>query len=177
MELQMKAGRQTLDEIKYSLTHKKNFIYETTGSGHFSRKLINRAKKEYGYKVFSIHPYVYKPELSVARIHHRVQMGGHNVPKDTVFYRYQNSLNDLPDILSLVDCGIVLDNSYALPYRPIFMVCNNILVNFAECPDYLKNAHDIIAQQYKEKLMQDIKFSNHLIKMRDVINILCQQTH
>ena len=49
--LQQEAGIQTVGEINYSLEHGQNFIYETTGSGHFPQRLLKRAKNEYGYKI------------------------------------------------------------------------------------------------------------------------------
>lgn len=157
--LQQEAGIQTVSEINYSLEHGKNFIYETTGSGHFPQRLLKRAKNEYGYKIYSIHPYVYRPELSVARVQRRVQMGGHDVPADTIIRRYQNSLNNLPTILSLVDFGIVLDNSYNVPYRPIFMVYDGCVVNISKCPEYLKSAHDETTKQFNEKSIQAVELN------------------
>ena len=170
--LQQEAGIQTVSEINYSLEHGQNFIYETTGSGHFPQRLLKRAKNEYGYKIYSIHPYVYRPELSVARVQRRVQMGGHGVPAETIIRRYQNSLNNLPTILSLVDFGIVLDNSYNVPYRPIFMVYDGYVVNFSKCPEYLQNIHDDITKQFNEKSIQDVELN---VLQSVIINTLQNQ--
>lgn len=154
--LQIDAGKIVLKKIKAAFESGKNFIFETTGSANKIIKMINEAKHLYGYNVCSFHPYVLRPELSIARVQQRVANGGHNVPKDKILYRYTKSLQNLPTVLSNVDIGVVMDNSGKKPYRPIFTVVDGYITNFAPCPEYLQPVHMQITKKMKEKSVKDL---------------------
>lgn len=154
--LQIDAEKAVLRKIKSSLEAGKDFILETTGGAHKILALVNEAKTIYGYNVCSFHPYVLRPELSVARVQKRVANGGHDVPKDKILMRYDRSLKNLPQILSNVDVGIVMDNSGNKPYIPIFAQVKGNIVDFAQCPEYLQPAYTQMIEKMPKKSAKDV---------------------
>ncbi len=59
--------------------------------------------------------------MSVARVNQRVSLGGHNVPVDDIFRRYERSVTNLPKAMAVADRVWVFDNSYnrrRLLFRP-----------------------------------------------------------
>ena len=121
-----------------------------------AKKMARTARQNKGYRIYSFHPYVLRPELSVARVHHRVENGGHDVPIDTILYRYDKSLKALPSLLHEVDIGIVMDNSGRKPYMPIFAKCDGYITDFVQCPEYLQPAHQEMIEQYPQKSIQEL---------------------
>lgn len=154
--LQIDAGKIVLRKIKSAFESRKNIMIETTGSSTHIIKTANQAKFLYGYNICSFHPYVLHPELSVARVLHRVANGGHDVPKDKILYRYTKSLQNLPKLLLNVDIGVVMDNSSKKPYMPIFTVVNGYITDFTPCPEYLQSVHEQISEKYEKKSIKDL---------------------
>ncbi len=154
--LQIDAEKVVAKKIKSSLESGKSFILETTGGAHRILTLVKEARQLYGYNVCSFHPYVLRPELSVARVQKRVANGGHDVPKDKILMRYDRSLKNLPQILSDVDIGIVMDNSGNKPYIPIFAQVKGNIVDFAQCPEYLQPAYSQMVEKMPKKSVKDI---------------------
>ena len=140
-ELDIDSGKICSKKIDKILQSGKNLIYETTGTGNKAKRVI-KAAKNLGYSVYSFHPYLLRPELSIARVQHRVETGGHDVPKDLILSRYDGSLRNLATLLSMVDIGIVMDNSGRKPYTPIFAQCNGYFTDFSQCPEYLQKSRD-----------------------------------
>ena len=156
LRMQRKASEIVLSKINNAFENNKNIIFETTGSGHMAVKLSMRAKKIYKYNVFSFHPYVLRPELSIARVHKRVANGGHDVPVEVILQRYDNSLKTLPDVLNLVDVGIVMDNSGKKPYIPVFAKVKNSFISFGTCPEYLQTACQAIKEKNQNKTINEV---------------------
>jgi predicted ABC-type ATPase len=51
------------------------------------------------------------PELAVERVARRVSEGGHNIPKDVIYRRYEKGLKKLFDIfIPIVDSWMIVDN-------------------------------------------------------------------
>ncbi|MFW9621073.1 MAG: hypothetical protein ACMV16_02800, partial [Macromonas sp.] len=50
-------------------------------------------------------------DINVARVEHRVAMGGHPVPEDKIRSRYQRSLGLLFDAVTCTDRAYIFDNS------------------------------------------------------------------
>lgn len=51
------------------------------------------------------------PAINVARVRQRVLLGGHPVPEDKIVARYHKAMAVLPEVLKLVDAGLLFDNS------------------------------------------------------------------
>ena len=144
--------------INSSFKQKQNIIFETTGAGI---ERINKQAKSNDYNIFGSHICVLHPEISVSRVQQRVQKGGHDVPIDIIFQRYQEYLAILPRVLPTEDIAIVIDNSGKKPFMPIFCTANGHITNITTCPEYLREIHENIQSSLPEK---SIKKLLHLSK-------------
>lgn len=107
----IEAGRLMLKRIDELLAAKVSFSIETTLATRSYTRLIKRAQSE-GYKVSLIYFWLNSPELAVNRVLQRVNEGGHNVPLDVIYRRYQAGINNLFQIyMPCVDYWLLADNS------------------------------------------------------------------
>ena len=156
-------------KINSSFEKKQNIIFETTGAG-ITR--INKQAKNNKYNVFASHICVLHPEISVSRVQQRVQKGGHDVPTDIIFQRYEEYLNMLPQVLPTEDVAIVIDNSGKKPFMPVFTISYGHITNITPCPEYLREIH----QQFQETLPEKtIKKLLHLSKDIDIKKLTDEQ--
>ena len=88
----------------------QSFVTETVFSHESKNQLIDDAQKA-GFTVILNHVHVDSPDLAYKRVQTRVQKGGHNVPKDTVFSRYDRTVNNLQKASMSADQTYVWDNS------------------------------------------------------------------
>lgn len=89
-----------------------DFVTETVFSHPSKLDLVNEARAR-GYTVWVLHVGVDSPDLSVARVAHRVGTGGHGVPEDKIRERYDRSAPLIREAVRLADTGLVYDNSVA----------------------------------------------------------------
>lgn len=87
------AGKEVLKQLQTILESGKSFAMETTLSGTFHLKIIEKARQA-GYKIVLIYAFLDNPELCINRIKVRVKMGGHNIPDEDVRRRYVRSKNN-----------------------------------------------------------------------------------
>lgn len=80
---------------------------------HPSKLGLIREARARGYTVWVMHVGVDSPELSVARVAHRVGTGGHGVPETKIRERYERSAPLIREAMRLADMGLVYDNSVA----------------------------------------------------------------
>ena len=107
----IEAGRLMLKRINELLAAKVSFSIETTLATRSYTRLIQRAQNA-GYKVSLIYFWLNSPELAVNRVLQRVNEGGHNVPMDVIYRRYQAGINNLFQIyMPRVDYWLLADNS------------------------------------------------------------------
>ena len=107
----IEAGRLMLKRINELLAAKVSFSIETTLATRSYTRLIQRAQNA-GYKVSLIYFWLNSPELAVNRVLQRVNEGGHNVPIDVIYRRYQAGINNLFQIyMPRVDYWLLADNS------------------------------------------------------------------
>lgn len=144
--------RHALMKMRYKINtafaEKRNVIFETTGAGI---KQISRQAKQNNFSVYGLHINLQNPELSVARVQHRVEHGGHDVPTNVIMERYAQNQAKLPQLLTLEDVAIVIDNSNKKAFMPIFVLSHGYLTNISECPEYLQDTHTIVKNKYPEK--------------------------
>jgi predicted ABC-type ATPase len=97
----------------------ESFCMETVFSDPVGAKLaFLREAREAGYRVVLHFIGLASPELSQARVLHRVLNGGHDVPDEKLFARYPRTLENLARAASQVDALLLYDNSSAAePYR------------------------------------------------------------
>ena len=88
----------------------KSFGFETVASREDKLKFAKKAKSK-GYYIDFIFVTAGTPEKCYERIQSRVKMGGHDVPRDKVFSRFERTMGFLPSYLELADHADVWDNS------------------------------------------------------------------
>ena len=165
--LNAEIRRQTLKtlrtNINTSFATSKNIIFETTGAGI---PQIQKQARKYNYHIYGSHICVFHPEISVTRVQHRVENGGHDVPYDVILQRFETHSKKLLDIIQQEDTAIVIDNSNKKPFNPVFMLSNKHLINFTICPEYLTNIHQQIKQVYSEQSIQELLQLQHHIDIK-----------
>lgn len=126
-----RAGKIFFQKVNQLIKEKASFVIETTLSGKYTIKIIDKLKKE-GYKVNMVYVFVETPFLSIERIKIRVQTGGHNVSDDDVIRRFSRSkINFWDTYKDLVDRWEVYDNSgkdfmpVAIGKRSDYIIINN----------------------------------------------------
>ncbi len=88
----------------------QSFMTETVFSHESKNQLIEDAQKA-GFKVILNHVHVDSPDLAYKRVQTRVQKGGHDVPKDKVFSRYDRTVANIQKASMTADQTYVWDNS------------------------------------------------------------------
>lgn len=105
------AGRLMLQRIDNLLKKGTGFAFETTLSTRSYVQTIRRAK-EAGYTVTLIFVYLSSAELAVNRVAKRVSMGGHNIPANVIYRRYERALSNLFTLyLPICDSFLIVNNS------------------------------------------------------------------
>ncbi len=107
----VKAGKIFFQELELNLKKDKSFVIETTLSGKYLIKYIQKAKK-LNFYISLIYLFLETPQANILRVKNRVLNGGHDIPtKDIIrrFYRSKNMFwNAYKDI---VDEWIIYYNS------------------------------------------------------------------
>ena len=107
----IQAGRLMIDRIIYLLKEGETFAFETTLATRSYLKLIRQAQKR-GYFVTLLFLTLSTPEQAVARVAKRVEMGGHDIPTDIIYRRYEAGLSNLFQLyMPVVDSWSLYDNS------------------------------------------------------------------
>ena len=106
----IQSGKLMLLRIEELLTADETFSIETTLATRSYSELVKRAHEK-GYKVTLLYFWLSSPELAVERVARRVSEGGHNIPKDVIYRRYEKGLKNLFDIfIPIVDSWMIVDN-------------------------------------------------------------------
>lgn len=107
----IEAGRLMLERIQYLLNKGESFSIETTLSTRSYVRLVRKAH-ELGYVVHLIYFWLNSPELATDRVAERVSKGGHNIPRDVIFRRYNKGICNLFKLfMKEVDIWAIYDNS------------------------------------------------------------------
>ena len=107
---EIEAGKIMLRQINESINNLESIAFETTLSGLIWKKTIKKANDK-GYQVNIIFVTVDSAQLAFERIQKRVSEGGHFVPKEVVFRRYERSKKMFKHYRNMVDKWYVFDNS------------------------------------------------------------------
>ena len=111
-EVAIQAGKLMLERINNLLSQKVSFAIETTLSTRSYKKLVERAKL-LGYEVQLLFFWLESPEMACQRVAKRVSEGGHNIPVDVIYRRYQLGLDNLFNIfIPIVDYWSLYDNNF-----------------------------------------------------------------
>lgn len=103
---QLWAGRQAVGQVRDNFAHMRSFNQETTLAG---KSAVARIRKAYslGYRVRLFYIGVDSPEVALARIRHRVQVGGHDIRPEDVERRFSASISALGEVLSYTHEAVV----------------------------------------------------------------------
>ena len=92
------------------LDARRSFTFETVMSSRDKVEFLRLARAA-GYRTYLYYIATDDPQINVARVRHRVLMGGHDVPADKIVSRYYRSLALLPEAIQQTDRSFVFDNS------------------------------------------------------------------
>ena len=107
----IQAGRLMIDRVIHLLKEGETFAFETTLSTRSYVKLIQQAQRR-GYFVTLLFFSLSTPEQAVQRVAKRVSQGGHNIPTDVVYRRFESGLSNLFNLyMPIVDYWALYDNS------------------------------------------------------------------
>ena len=108
---EIEATRRMLERIDEQLAKQNDFAIETTLSARSLIILIRQAQK-LGYKVHLFFFWLASAEQAQARVHQRVNEGGHHVPDEVIYRRYYLGLKNLVKLyLPICDYVAVIDKS------------------------------------------------------------------
>ena len=86
----LKAGKEFFRQLDDSLTKDESFIIETTLSGKYLKKVINKAKNN-NFKIVLVYLFLETDIENILRVQNRVLNGGHDVPVEDIKRRYTRS--------------------------------------------------------------------------------------
>lgn len=109
--VKFEATRIMLERMRNLIESGNDFAFETTLATKTFEAILKKAK-ERGYKITLVFFWLDTPELAYRRVQERVEMGGHDVPKDVVYRRYNTGMRYLSRIyMPIVDYWMIIDNS------------------------------------------------------------------
>lgn len=100
-------GRRLLE---HAISEKLDYAFETTLGGRTVAALLQKALSE-GVEVRIWYVGLLSPELHIARVRARVQLGGHDIPESKIRERYTQSRLNLIQLLPKLTELLVYDNS------------------------------------------------------------------
>lgn len=109
------AMRLMAERIRECVEQRLDFSVESTLAGHTYANLI-REWKQVGYVVKIVFLRLDSPEMAIARVQHRVRMGGHNIPESVIRRRFELGWSNFQNIYkTLVDSWQVYDATKTPP--------------------------------------------------------------
>jgi predicted ABC-type ATPase len=87
------AGRVMLERLRYLARQSDSFAFETTLASRTFLPWIKSLKSE-GWRFHLIYLWLPSPELAIARVANRVQLGGHDIPESVIRRRYKTGLQN-----------------------------------------------------------------------------------
>lgn len=117
------AGRLLLTKIKDLAHQQKDFAFESTLASKSFYPFLKQCKAN-GYKLYLIYFMLSSVDIAIKRVRKRVELGGHNIPEQTIKRRYERSLNNLISLyIPITDEWLIYNNSIE-DRRPELMMSN-----------------------------------------------------
>jgi len=111
------AGREFVERLELALKGERNLIVESTLSGRSIGRNLERARA-LGFQIEVACTFVDEPQTSIARVAHRVRLGGHHVPDDDVTRRFYRSIRNFwLTYRSMADAWTLSDNRQSMMRR------------------------------------------------------------
>lgn len=158
-QIQIKAGKVAIIKIRECIDNKLDFNQETTLTGKSILRQMKQLKNE-GYKINLNYIGLESKELAHERVKQRVSEGGHNIPEQTIYKRYQESINNLTEAMKLSDDIKVYDNSGEYKRNLVTVEENQIIYKSPNIPQWFKEP----LEKYQSK-------DQELIKHKEITNI------
>lgn len=135
------AGRKSIELARSYIQSERSFIVETTLSGNTYLNLM-REVKALGWLVRLTYIGINQPNTNIQRVRTRVELGGHNVPREDILRRYYRSLANLGKAAKIVDRLILYDNSTAAGHQVIATIEGDAKVIYvSELPSWVAKAN------------------------------------
>ncbi|WNY23178.1 hypothetical protein MmiHf6_04820 [Methanimicrococcus hongohii] len=112
MEAMILAEEQRMENLNCG----KSFTFETVLSTESKIDFLKKAKEK-GFRITAIYITTCNPRINYERVTIRKKQGGHGVPKDKVYSRYDKSMKLMADVIDLADEAEVYDNSFSYPIQ------------------------------------------------------------
>ena len=155
-------AREITVELKQKLVeNQESFILESVGS-HPSHAEFLEDAKENGYTISTIFITTENPDINVERVAHRVETGGHNVPKDKIYLRYEKTMENIINYIEVSDCILILDNSNE-HYEAVFLKSDDritVLVEKEWVKEYIENKLDDLEIDYEVKSFDEFDYDD-----------------
>jgi predicted ABC-type ATPase len=110
MHASYKAAEMAETRRQQHLLQQRSFVSESTFSHPSKLKLIEDAQLA-GFRVVLYHVNLRSPELSVKRVAHRFNEGGHDVPEDKIRDRFERNPALIRQAVLRADRAFIYDNS------------------------------------------------------------------
>ena len=109
-QVAISAGREVLEYWRRFIAGRVSFAIETTLAGIGPLVRIRQAR-DAGYLIHVHYVAIDTRELNVERVRRRVLQGGHVIPERDIRRRYQRSLANSAQVVSMAELAALLDNS------------------------------------------------------------------
>lgn len=113
----LQAGRLMIERVMHLMKEGKDFAFETTLATRSYVNLIKKAQSV-GYFVSLLFFSLPTPEQAIQRVARRVSQGGHNIPLDVIYRRYDAGLRNFFQLYTpIVDYWALYDNNTCPTFR------------------------------------------------------------
>ncbi len=127
-KIQLQAGRLFFATLAQWFSEGKSFILESTLSGKYLTKVIEKAKQE-SYKITIVYVFLESPQECIERIATRVKNGGHHIPDEDVIRRfYRSKKNFWNNYRFLADNWVLYFNGVQNTQEVIFGIKNEFII-------------------------------------------------
>lgn len=104
------AGRRMIERMRELVLLGRSFGFETTCAGRSHLPLLERCKAD-GWRIRLLFLWLPSPALASQRVSRRVREGGHGIPEETIYRRYETGIVNMRDLyLPLADDAEIYDN-------------------------------------------------------------------
>lgn len=109
------AGRVMLGRLHDLASDRKDFAFETTLASRFYANWLTELQAQ-NYRVSLIFLWLNGVELAIERVNARVRLGGHSIPEETIYRRFERGVKNLFAIyLPIANAWRVFDASPKTP--------------------------------------------------------------
>lgn len=106
----LEAAQKATEMREKCVAEQKSFTFETVVSTRRNLDLLVKAKAN-GFFIRCIYVLTANPKINALRVKSRALAGGHDVPEEKVFSRYEKALALLPELIQVCDICHIYDNT------------------------------------------------------------------